>query len=279
MNEKWLENNLEFFNINNSLDDLQFKAVIEFMYIYTAMYDFELTEKDQIFIDYLIKVARKKELINYLKHDINSLQGFLIATIFLKRFDESYQEDNIFFHIDNMPYVLEKTPYRKLDIKSSFEFLEYPDSFSSFESLSKQTILFKPTPVYSYNFAEMYSATHTIFYLTKLGSVDISSRFSNNCYEFIYRKLLKLLIVSFMNMHYDLVLEFILCFVFLNCDFNNKEYEVIKTILFFLNQRFNELNLIVPTEKYLTEEDSQEEVFRKCYHTNLVLYFLMKKIQ
>jgi hypothetical protein len=162
------------------------------------------------------------------------------------------------------PESLETTPYRELE----FQYLTWKGGIDrkppAWGSIFRRTTLARcRNPVY-YSLAEVYSVTHTLFYLTDIsGPAQISDR----------DRKLAISVVEPLALHYwrkpdwDLTSELLLNLVALN----RSHTPFFSAAFQALTDNFRSEGFLPgPAYSELTADASRKEVFERCYHTTLV---------
>ena len=273
---RWLLANLTYFDCHVQRNDETIKAFVELLYMYLSVPIEQLDVADEQILLFIHEVLAKEDFTAHLIHDLDAVQGVSIIGAFKQKFNLSNNSNHRFWIDSNIIHQIEKIPYRRMDIKASYEWLGLDSGHETYEQLLNQTILMQETPLYALSYMEMYSITHVIFYLTKLGEITLAERgLSSDRIQMIEEKLTKLVYITFWDGHYDLLLEVLLCFEMMGSDLNER---LLTEIWKCLAQKFKEKQLIFPINNYVTEQDTDKELFIKCYHTTLVMFFLTKRI-
>ena len=265
---KWIENNLNYFSLYNAaiIDRNRIKAFVELVFLVNFLEDSSKKNLSKIkrFIEFEIN---NFDFESALIHDIDALAG--IAVIEEYCINNGISKYNALLNkvVDNkIDIMLQKTPFRILDLSYSLSKAGIKSNLGSNYSLYKKTFLGKNKNLCYVSPMGAYSITHTIFYLTDMGrslmedSIDINK---------INSKLVNLMAYYLFINDMDITSELIMCKFFIKNVWNQKEINLLNEII----EKIKELQAKdgrVPPPKYRREFNKEMEFFQ-CYHTTLVV--------
>ena len=139
-----------------------------------------------------------------------------------------------------------------------------------------ETVAGKKAPISYMSTMDIYSVTHTIFYLTDMGSQPIEQILTMNEKSYLERLVLQLLCVSLRHRNLDTAGELIMCCNFLDIPKENELNQLLFQTFWDLLQYSQMKKGSIPSPTYQdgTKEPSdsrREHIFKHSYHSTLVI--------
>ena len=275
--KQWILNNLHYFDWtkNENYDERYFKAFVELIYLYLPNIiddtNFVPDELDIEILKFLDDLCEKFDLEAFVRFDYFLMNALLIIECYKK------YRLNIETIILNSQFKLlhleERIPFRDMDIDATVELINFKENVPPKKLLRldyERVLLSKEFPLYSLNFMEMYSITHTIFYLTLLGLQNAEKVISKIEVKRISNIIQKLIVITTKNGNYDMFLELLLCIKYLKINVSDEINSIIEYTLTEQEIYYNSNKVIAPLKSLNLSEEGSEEYFFECYHTMLL---------
>ncbi|MTB63786.1 hypothetical protein GGG87_02005 [Streptococcus sp. zg-86] len=269
---EYIKKNINHFFVEELLQDdsdTQFKSFVELAFLYNLLSQRQIDLHHLEFIERFLKsklsdTNQQGLLIKLVENNTHNLPGLLILEEFAQR-----KSLNIFknyltrlIEIEKIDSQIEKVPFRMMDLKYSISKIGLNDNLDSYNNLFHQTVLGKKLPRFYYTPNAMYSLTHTIFYISDLGS---SYYLDNSPMDYV-DLLTSLIGDRIIEKDLDILAELLLSVLFLKIDTDISE--IIDYSIQFIIQNQNKNGSFPAPIEYQYNTDYEE--FRNNYHTTLV---------
>lgn len=270
----YIISNIKNFNVDFNMDaDEGVKPFIELVFLFNIINKNKSVERKYVKIEkYIDKEIEKTPFSKELKENVLGIAGLSILEEYLQsknmsKYKKVLQE---IVEENNIDELIERTPFRELDMKYSLNKAGIQDNLPSYDDIFKNTVLGTNLPLIYYSTTSAYSVTHTIFYITDMGeNYNISSEISNIEYLLTY-----LIGMYINNDDLDVLAEVLLCVLFLDL------YESINTkglfdfaITYILKKQKRDGSFPAPN---CSNSNSKKQRFKEDYHTTLVCIGVLK---
>lgn len=281
----WIIKNLNYFTINNEVSKnlrWELKSFIELVFLTNYLMRSSIWENDErlaemiCFINYALTEVSLEDTVYF---DPDGVSGLAIAeefTILVNKNGESFRHILKSFKDFDRIKLLQKIPFRLMDLKYSFERASVNcDDLPSYQQLYWQTIAGKRTSIAYMSTMDIYSITHTIFYLTDMGNRSIEEFLPTEEKQYLQRLTLKLLAVTIGQNNLDTMAELLMCCSFLGILTQNKANHILYQSAWNQLHKNQMQDGSVPSvtydhRDYLDSKSKEEYRFINCYHTTLV---------
>jgi len=223
-NINWINNNLYEFNpFKNAskIDPLRSKAVVELSFMcmyYNRCRNVNRDESIQKCIDFLLDIVNKpiyrEKLIR--SPALLPLYGTVYVALRKCGFDDLYLR-GMFQSVLDQGYAtkVERIGFRKMDLCYLLDCGDFENDLRPIENLYKETILSKKPPILYLLDSDVYSITHTLFYITDFGDRPIPFSLQDQLEE--VRWLVATLLGLYLRENnWDIVGELLLCCICLH---------------------------------------------------------------
>ena len=275
--KKWILNNLNYFDWtkNENYDERYFKAFVELIYLYLPNIidniNFNPDDLDVEILNFLDDLCKKFDLEAFVRFDYFLMNALLIIECYKKY---SLNTETIILNSQfKLLHLEERIPFRDMDIDATVELINFKENMPPKKLLRldyERVLLSKKFPLYSLNFMEMYSITHTIFYLTLLGLQNAEKVISKTEVKRISNIIQKLIVITTKNGNYDMFLELLLCIKYLKINVSDEINSIIEYTLNEQENYYHSNKVIAPLKSLNLSEEGSEEHFFECYHTMLL---------
>lgn len=275
--KKWILNNLNYFDWtkNENYDERYFKAFVELIYLYLPNIiddtNFVPDDLDVEILKFLDDLCKKFDLEGFVRFDYFLMNALLIIECYKKY--RLNTETIILNSQFKLLHLEERIPFRDMDIDATVELINFKENVPPKKLLRldyERVLLSKKFPLYSLNFMEMYSITHTIFYLTLLGLQNAEKVISKIEVKRISNIIQKLIVITTKNGNYDMFLELLLCIKYLKINVSDEINSIIEYTLTEQENYYLSNKVIAPLKSLNLSEEGSEEHFFECYHTMLL---------
>ncbi|AYE59647.1 hypothetical protein CO218_11260 [Lactiplantibacillus plantarum] len=267
---KWILHNLKYFDIDrkgNISSDKKLKAFVELAYMLNMFYPYTSNQKDvEKISEFIHQCILRHDFLGEIMHDLDGLAGLAV----LEEFELNYGSSQYHFELEkivghHVDSIVEKPPFREMDIKYSLEKANVTSTLPSYSVLLESTILGKEASFAYISPMETYSITHTLFYLTDMGRRTPPVEFDK---QSSMKKLFSLIQFYVQKRDMDILAELIICINFLKCELNEFQTKYIAECINLISS-MQKKDGRVPPVIYHPAKDRERE-FINCYHTTLV---------
>lgn len=281
----WVINNLEYFDLQHNISNSfrwHLKTYVELVFLSNYLIRTSLWKHDSrldIIIDFIKDTWEKSNLTELIHRDPDGLAGLAILAEFAREIN--YQDNSLSFTLEkfrrfNYIELLKKIPFRMMDLKYSLERAGIESNLPSYKSLYNQTVAGKRASIPYMSTMDIYSVTHTIFYLTDMGNRPIEQILTTKEKLYLQKLVLQLLSVSLRQKNLDTAGELIMCCRFLDISKENESNRLLFQTFWDLLKysQMAEGSIPSPTYQPNNEEYSESEneyIFKHCYHSTLVI--------
>lgn len=267
---RWILRHLDFFDINRSgkiSNDKKLKAFVELAFMLNMFYPYNSNQKEIKKISQFVhQRITDHDFGGEIMHDLDGMAGLAVLEEFELKYGQSlyhFELQQIIGH--HMDSIVEKPPFRKMDIKYSLEKANIVSTLPDYSELLKNTVLGKDASFAYISSMEAYSITHTLFYLTDMGRREPPMRFNKTEWT---RKLFTLIQFHVLKRDMDILSELIICVNFLHCNMTEQQTSYLIHCLKLISS-LQKHDGRVPPVVYKASHDPEQE-FINCYHTTLV---------
>ncbi|WP_025027998.1 DUF6895 family protein [Caldalkalibacillus mannanilyticus] len=282
----WIIRNIEFFDVRNQVSDdfrWKLKTYVELVFLTNYLLRSKLYEQDQRLqkiIQFNLDICQSFDVEAMIYHDPDGLAGLAIVEEFLQLTDEtklSFAFTLAKFWAYQVTDILKKIPFRLMDLKYSLERAGIANDLPSYRELYNRTVLGKKAAPPYMSTMDIYSITHTVFYLTDMGHarnliVDTKEL------QAIFQTLLKLLAISISERNLDLMGELLMCLSFLEPHVEQEAAPHLTELAWNLiyTGRLPEgaipsVTFHAPQLSGLSQKEQEKHIFTHCYHPTLVI--------
>lgn len=281
----WMLKNLNYFAIDHDISKnfrWELKSFIELVFLINYLkrsnlwsYD-ERLEEIGTFIELQLVNSHLEDVVHL---DPDGVSGLAILEEFIRfnglenvSFRPVLNKFSRFEQFD----LLQKIPFRLMDLKYSLDRAEINNELPSYVDLYQETVAGKKAAVGYMSTTDIYSVTHVIFYLTDMGNRKVEEFLPKEEKNFLQQLVIKLLGISICQNNLDTMGELLMCCIFLDIS-----PMVLRTDLLFqtswnlihhFQRKDGSVSSITFKEsKYLASTSKKEYTFINNYHTTLVI--------
>lgn len=272
---KWLFDNLEYFDPRNESkiadNKYKIKAFMELLFVQNMFYPQKLfsSSEQHIINNFIINLINNMSFYNYAVRDPDMIS--VLPTIIEFLLNQNQQVYNIEKIEQLIEYShglsIKKTAFRRLDLAYSFKKAGLKNKFDSLNTIYPLTTLGKNGNNFYYADIDVYSITHTIFYMTDMGrkaTPEISTL--DNLYL-----LLRLIQLYILEDNMDILSELLICIKFLHYDLSKENIKfILDEAVAVLKKHQKQDGLMLGPGVSLSKRDTRERIFRLNYHTTMV---------
>ncbi len=164
------------------------------------------------------------------------------------------------------------TPFRRADLAYNGYLVNANIDDNALSDALQRTVLFRDDAAVYFSWREMYAFTHAVFYLTDFGLRPALELASNDAVAAMQRTTRLCLAVACREGDLDLVAELLLCTAFLNCGHCAITDAAARLLL--ENRLACGAFTASITELARVSDWTDEERWKRCYHTTLVATLL-----
>lgn len=271
----WLFNNLEYFDPRKGSiiadDKYTVKAFTELLFIQNMFFPKNLfSEHKQRKIDnFVLNIIDKTSFYNYVNQNPDMMSVLPTIIEYLHNHGQKFDGTERITELIEYNYDLlaQKTAFRQLDLAYSFRKANIKTKFDSLQSIYRLTILNKKGNNFYFSDMDVYSVTHTIFYMTDMGRKEAPEIATNDTLAL----LLRLIELYILDDNMDILAELLICLKFLHYDLSVLAVSsIVNRALKILKKHQRRDGVVLGPGINLSLRDSKEKIFRLNYHTTMV---------
>jgi hypothetical protein len=271
---KWLACNLERFLPSDPSNPESMKQISELALLYAQLTQWLKTEQKTAVIEveavgtFLLDFFSRMDIIQFSRKRPSHYSAYIIPYLALRasgKYIAGYEDALIHLHRAGYPEACEKPPYRAMELqyarwKAGLS-QQRPDWKANYH-ITTLGLCRNPTYLLKW---EVYSITHTLFYLTDFSGP--APQMPPNESKRVGDLVEVLLVHYWRKIDWDIVGELLLNLVALNRD-DKPLFALCASA--FLTAWHNDGTMPGPTFIARTDEANEDYIFKHCYHTTLV---------
>lgn len=281
---EWVIQNLDYFDLQHEISNSfrwRLKTYVELVFLSNYLLRTSIWKNDkrlEVISNFIKGVWENSNFTEMIYYDPDGLAGLAIIGEFSK--EMNYQNHTLSFILEKyreFGYIelLQKIPFRKMDLKYSLERAGIENDLPSYESLYYQTVAGKRASIPYMSTMDIYSVTHTLFYLTDMGNRPIERILSMEEKTYLQRLVLQLLGLSLRQQNLDTAGELLMCCTFLNISKKTESNKLLFQTAWDLLQHKQMRSGSIPSPTYRDNDKEniasrKEYIFKHCYHSTLV---------
>ncbi|QIK69555.1 hypothetical protein G7062_04255 [Erysipelothrix sp. HDW6C] len=277
----WIIKNLADFSLESQYfsqeKDSQLKMVAELCFVMLPALNSNVNNGQTGPI--LNQIQKTITTINFqsiFEENINRIATIGIINVFAYKLRDKHIIDMDFVRNHDLVQKLDNLPFRKMDLKFILELSDVEVALGYYD-LYMETTLGNMQPPHTLTFMDMYSVTHTVFYITKL-SRGIKEKRILPQQEKIHRYLMVLLIMCRKEKNFDLLFEIIYAITLVDYQMDAMDRLSIQESLKYSYERVQKIGYFESYEGMNKYVDTQVKAFELTYHTVLVAFGMSQEL-
>lgn len=253
---------------------LRIKPFIELIFVLNPMLRLGLHHGDarlQVLQDFIRQTFASYDFAAFAQQDPAGLIVFALRDEFLRLSNDPAADDGLLekFMRTGLPEMVSysRSPYRIMDLHYTLDRARLHHDPGRYLQVLPDTVLGRGKPVVQCSDHDLYSITHTLFYLADLGAWPLTQIWPDTAP--LQERLTAALGMSLRQSNADLAGEFLMCLGFLGAQ-ADPAAELAWTVL--AGQQLPGGGMPAPSYRSERDTDPQDEYqFVQCYHTTLVM--------
>lgn len=170
--------------------------------------------------------------------------------------------------------AVDRGPFRQMDYAHGLAALGTKYSPNDMLLWFSNTAFGRYQPVTRYSISDLYSLTHSTFYLTNMGATPDTPLLIAETKNRLHRELVRLAAVMVRGNHLDVLTELLLCCVMCQVELQGDEHHYFQAAIKFVQDHVRQDGTLPPSLTQTPKRGDEADTFAFLYHTCLVSVFL-----